>query len=114
MLFMGEVSDKIYEEKLHILSFVFVTDVPRYRAFSPVFICSVCLYVVVNIMAFFSASYGVLHLFKKDDNIGGTISNILVIVVMVNCTCVPVLAWIDTPKFVQYLHKWEKFQVGSN
>jgi hypothetical protein len=25
-----------------------------------------------------------------------------------------VLAWIDTPKFVQYLHKWEKYQVGSN
>jgi len=56
----------------------------------------------------------VLHLFKKDDNIRVTVSNISVLVMLVNCTGVPVLAWIDTPKFVQYLHKWEQFQVGIN
>jgi hypothetical protein len=111
---MGEVSYKLYKEKLHFLSFVFITDVPRYRAFSPVFIYSMCLYVVVNIMAFLSARESVLHLFKKDDNISDSVFNILLIVMLVNCTCVPVLAWIDTPKFVQYLHKWEQFQVGNN
>jgi hypothetical protein len=97
-----------------LVSFVFITDVPRYRAFSPVFIYSVCLYLVVSILSFLSASYSVLHLFKKDDNIRGTVSNTLIIVLLVNCVCVPVLTWIDTPKFVQYLHKWEQFQVGSN
>jgi hypothetical protein len=64
-------------------------------------------------MSFLSARDSVLHLFKKDDSIGGTVSNILVLVELVNCTAVPVLAWFDTPKFVQYLHKWEQFQVGS-
>ena len=65
-------------------------------------------------MSFLSARDSVLHLFKKEDNISSTVFNILLIVVLVSCICVPVLAWIDTPKFVQYLHKWEKFQVGSN
>jgi len=74
----------------------------------------VCLYVVVTITTFFSARYSVLHLFKKNDSIGATISNISLILMLVNYTAVPVLAWIDTPKFVQYLHKWEQFQVGNN
>jgi len=74
----------------------------------------VCLYVVVNIMSFLSARDSVLHLFKKDGNISDTVSNILLIGLLVNCTCVPVLAWIDTPKFVQYLHKWEQFQVRNS
>ena len=112
---MAEVSYKIYKEKLHILSqFLFITDVPRYRAFSPVFIYSVCLYMVVNTMSFLSARESVLHLFKKDDNVSDSIFNILVIVMLVNCIGVPMLAWMDTPKFVQYLHKWEHFQVGNN
>ena len=75
---------------------------------------SVCLYVVVNIVSFLSTKDNVLHLFKEDDNIRESIFNTLLRVMLVNCTCVPVLAWIDTPKFVQYLHKWEQFQVGSN
>jgi uncharacterized membrane protein len=99
---------------IFLVSFVFITDVPRYRAFSPVFIYTVCLYVVVNIMSALSTSYTVLHLFKENGNISSTLGNILLIIMLVNCTVVPVLAWIDTPKFVQYLHKWEQFQVGSN
>jgi hypothetical protein len=99
---------------IFLVSFVFITDVPRHRAFSPVFIYSVSLYVVVNIMSFLSARESVLHLFKEDDNISVTVFNILLIVLLSNCICVPVLAWIDTPKFVQYLNKWEQFQVSSN
>jgi hypothetical protein len=70
--------------------------------------------VVVNILSFLSARDSVLHLFNKDDNVSGTVSNILLIVMLVTSFGVPVLAWIDTPKFVQYLHKWEQFQVGTN
>jgi hypothetical protein len=99
---------------MFLVSFVFITDLPIYRAFSPVFIYSVCLYVVVNIMSFFSTRESVLNLFKADDNISDSIFNIFMIVLLVNCTCVPVLTWIDTPKFLQYLHKWEQFQVSSN
>ena len=65
-------------------------------------------------MSFLSAGYNVLHFFKKDDNIIDSVFNFILIFMLVNCICVPVLAWIDTPKFVQYLHKWEKFQVGNN
>ena len=97
-----------------LVGFVFITDVPRYRAFSPAFIYSVCLYVVVNIMTFFSARDSVLHLFKKDDSMSDSIYSALLIVMMVDYTGFPVLAWIDTPNFVQYLHKWEQFQVGNN
>ena len=56
----------------------------------------------------------VLHLFKKDENLSDSIFNILMMNFLVNCIGVPVLAWMDTPKFVQYLHKWEQFQVGNN
>jgi hypothetical protein len=112
---MRKVNHKVSTEKLHILSqFVFITDVPRYRAFSPVFVYSVCLYVVVSITSIFSARDSFLYVFKKDDNVNSTVFHILLIVMLINCTCVPVLSWIDTPKFLQYLHKWEQFQVGSN
>jgi len=73
-----------------------------------------CLYVVFNIMSFFSAKDSVLNLFKKDDSMSDSIFNIIVILMLVNRIGVPVLAWVDTPKFVQYLHKWEQFQVGNN
>jgi len=99
---------------LHIFSFVFFADVPRHRTISPVFIYSVCLYVVVNIMSFLSGGYSILYLFKRDDNISVTVFNIFVIVNLVNYIGIPVLTWIDTPKFVQYLHKWETFQVSNN
>jgi hypothetical protein len=65
-------------------------------------------------MSFLSARHSVLHLFKSDDNISGSIFIIILTFNLVNCVGVPLLAWIDTPKFVQYLHKWEQFQVGSN
>ena len=99
---------------IYLDSFVFITDVPRYRAFFPVFIYSVFLYVVVNIMSFLSARTSVLHLLKKDDNVSDSLFNSVLIFMLVDCAGVPVLAWIDTPKFMQYLHKWEQFQVGSN
>jgi len=71
----------------------------------------VCVYVVANIMSFLSAKDSIMNLFKKDDSMSDSVFNILLIVMLVNNTAVPVLAWIDTPKFVQYLHKWEQFQV---
>jgi len=74
----------------------------------------VCLYVVVDIMSFLSAWESFLNLYKDVDNSSGTVSCILVMVMLVNSLGAPVLAWIDTPKSVQYLHRWKQFQVGSN
>jgi hypothetical protein len=65
-------------------------------------------------MSFLSAWKNILNVFKKDGSINDFAFNVVVIVMLINCTAVPVLSWIDTPKFVQYLHKWEQFQVGSN
>jgi len=65
-------------------------------------------------MSFLTARESVLHLFQKGDNISDSVFNIIFIILLVNCTGVPVLEWIDTPKFVQYLHKWEQFQVSNN
>jgi hypothetical protein len=96
-----------------LFSFVFITDVPRYRAFSPVFIYSVCLYVLVDIMSLLSTWDGSLNAYKNVDNFSSSVAHILVMVMSVNCLAAPVLAWIDTPKSVQYLHRWEQFQVGS-
>ena len=65
-------------------------------------------------MTFFSARDSVMNLLKKDDNFSDSIYNSALIVMLVSCSAIPVLAWIDTPKFVQYLHKWEQFQVSHN
>ena len=51
-------------------------------------------------MSFFSARDSVLNLFKKDDSMSGSIFNILMVVMLVNCIGVLVLAWVDTPKLV--------------
>jgi hypothetical protein len=69
---------------------------------------------MTNITSFLSVRNGVLHLFKKDDSMGDSVYNSLLIIMLVSCTGVPVLAWLDTPKFLQYLQKWEEFQVGRN
>jgi hypothetical protein len=65
-------------------------------------------------MSFLSAWNSILNVFKKGDSISESIYNSVLIIMLVGCTGFPVLSWIDTPKFVQYLHKWEQFQVGSN
>ena len=65
-------------------------------------------------MSILSARDSVLHLFKKDENFSDSIFDAFLTLMLVVFMGVPVLAWIDTPKFVQYLHKWEKFQVGNN
>ena len=65
-------------------------------------------------MSFFTAKDTALNLFQKDDSISDNVNNILGIIMLDICMGVPVLSWIDTPKFVQYLHKWEQFQVGNN
>jgi hypothetical protein len=65
-------------------------------------------------MSFFSARDLFLQVLKKDDSTNGEVFNILLIVFLINGAGIPVLSCIDTPKFLQYLHKWEQFQVRND
>jgi hypothetical protein len=43
-----------------------------------------------------------------------TVFTFMIIINLANCTCVPVLAWLDTPKAIQYFKQWEQFQVRGD
>jgi hypothetical protein len=65
-------------------------------------------------MSFLSAWNSIPNVFKKGDGISDYSFNIQLMLMLVTCTGVTVFSCIDTPKFLQYLHKWEEFQVGKN
>jgi hypothetical protein len=67
--------------------------------------------VVVSTSALFNARHQLLLFFKKDNDFSGSVYNSIFIIMLTNCTCVPVLAWLDTPRAVHYFKKWEQFQV---
>jgi hypothetical protein len=80
---------------------------------SPVLAFSICFYVVVNASALSTARQEFMWLFKEDNDFGNTIYISMFAITLANCTCVPVLAWLDTPRAVQYFKKWEQFQVRT-
>jgi hypothetical protein len=47
---------------------------------------------------------------KNDDFLGYTFNALMLFAVLISC-CVPVLFWLDCPKYVQYLNRWAEFQV---
>ena len=47
---------------------------------------------------------------KNGDFLTYTFNALMLIAVAVSC-CVPVLLWLDCPKYVQYLNSWAEFQV---
>ena len=52
-----------------------------------------------------------LKLFEKnDDFLTFTFNALMLDAVVVSC-CVPVLFWLDCPKYVRYLNRWAEFQV---
>jgi len=46
----------------------------------------------------------------NDDFLTYTFNALMLLAVVVSC-CVPVLLWLDCPKYVQYLNSWSEFQV---
>ena len=51
-----------------------------------------------------------ISLGKSDDFLAYTINALMLVAVLFPC-CVPVLFWLDCPKYVQYLSNWAEFQV---
>ena len=47
---------------------------------------------------------------ENDDFLTYTFNALMLLAVAVSC-CVPVLLWLDCPKYVQYLNSWAEFQV---
>jgi hypothetical protein len=47
---------------------------------------------------------------KNDDFLTYTYNTLMLFGVVVSC-CVPVLFWLDCPKYFQYLNRWAEFQV---
>jgi hypothetical protein len=90
---------------------VLICRCPRYRSLTPALAYSICLYVAVSYSACFNVRHHLQPLFKQDDDFRDSIYTFKLITMLANCTCVPVLAWLDTPRVVRYLKKWENFQV---
>ncbi|PNF39907.1 hypothetical protein B7P43_G18265 [Cryptotermes secundus] len=87
------------------------SGVPRYRSLSPALAYSICLYAAINVSALFNIRHHLLQLLKKDNDFRDSIYTCKFITMLANCTCVPVLGWLDTPTVVQYFRKWEHFQM---
>jgi hypothetical protein len=96
----------------HVYTLVLVSGVPTFRALSPTLAYSVCIYVLVNITTYFSVRYGIITLFMDADGFEDLIYAVMMVVLLLNVVCVPVLAWFDAPKAVRYFDKWAKFQVS--
>jgi hypothetical protein len=76
-----------------------------------VIVYSVCLYVLLNGSAFFTIGRHYLLSFNREGDLNDSIFTFMMIISLANCTFVPALAWLDTPKAIHYFKKWEQFQV---
>jgi hypothetical protein len=76
---------------------------------------SVCLYALVNTTTYFGVRYKIIPFFKNDDEeLEDLVYIVMLILFVANFVCVPVFTWLDSPNAVQYLQKWEKFQVCTD
>jgi hypothetical protein len=91
-----------------------IAGVPTFRALSPIMAYSISLYALVNTTTYFGVRAKIIPFFKKGDELEDIVYFVMLILVLVNFVCVPVLTWLDAPKAVQYLQKWKKFQVGTD
>jgi hypothetical protein len=99
-------------QKLYLLNSSLISGVPRYRFLTPALAYSICMYVAVGVSVFFNVRHHLRLLFKEDNDFRDSIYTCMFITMLANCTCVPVLAWLDTPTVIQYFKEWEHFQVG--
>jgi len=89
----------------------FTADIPTFRVLSPLMAYSVWLYIWLLVLAYFNAGDILFKLFEKnDDFLAYTFNALLLDAVVVSC-CLPVLLWLDCPKYVRYLNRWAGFQV---
>jgi hypothetical protein len=72
---------------------------------------SVWLYIWLLVLAYFNAGDILLKLFEKNDDFLTYTFNALLMNAVVFSCCLPVLLWLDCPKYVQYLNTWNEIQV---
>ena len=72
---------------------------------------SVLLHICLLVVAYFNAGDVLFILLGKNhDFLTYTFNALMLFAVLVSC-CIPVLLWLDCPKYVQYLNSWAEFQV---
>ena len=75
---------------------------------------SVLLHIWLLVVAYFNAGDILFILLGKNHDFLTYTFNALVLSAVVVSCCVPVLFWLDCPKYVQYLNNWAEFQVTYN
>jgi len=89
----------------------FTAGIPTFRVLSPMMIYSVLLHIGLLVVAYFNTGDILFTLLgKNDDFLKYTFKALMLLSVLVSC-CVPVLFWLDCPKYVRYLNIWAEFQV---
>jgi hypothetical protein len=72
---------------------------------------SVLLHICLLVVAYFNAGDVLFILLGKNRYfLTYTFNALMLFAVVVSC-CIPVLFWLDCPKYVQYLNRWAEFQV---
>jgi hypothetical protein len=72
---------------------------------------SVWLYIWLLVLAYFNAGHILFQLFAKNNDFLTQTFNALLLEAVVFCCCLPVLMWLDSPRYVQYFNQWDEFQV---
>jgi hypothetical protein len=119
-LFIGVIlTNDIIADVMLILSFntdifILIAGVSTFRALSPIMAYSVCLYALVNTTTYFGVRYKIIPFFKNNDEFENLVYMVMLILVVLTFVLIPVFAWLDAPKTVQYLEEWKKFQACTD
>jgi hypothetical protein len=69
---------------------------------------------MVNAITYSVVRYKLIPFFKNEDTFENLVYIFCLMLLLTNFVCVPVCAWFDAPKAVEYLEKWKMFQVCAD
>jgi len=81
--------------------------------FSAIMAYSVCLYVLTTVITCFNFCYVLSALLAKDQDFLTTIFYSMMMSLLLVDICIPIFAWLDISKLVQYMGMWFEFQVSK-
>lgn len=94
--------------------FILIAGVLTFRPLSPIMAYSVCLYALVNTATYFGVRYKVIPFFQENDDLENRVYIAMLLLLALSFSYVPVFAWLDAPKVVQYFEEWKQFQVRTH
>lgn len=94
--------------------FILIAGVLTFRALSPITAYSVCLYALVNTATYFGVRYKIIPFFQEDDELENRVYIAMLLLLAFSFLYVPVFAWLDVPKAIQYFEEWKQFQVRTD